>query len=97
MMFSCVHLIRRDWHIALRPSAPPHAVPEFSADGADGRGLYGSPSALIRVIRGQISFSSAALRRPVKSNYGLVAALLRQVHLWLIRTEVRVKLSFFLL
>jgi hypothetical protein len=30
------------------------AVPEFSANGADGRGSGGNPSALIRVIRGRV-------------------------------------------
>jgi len=37
---------------ALSPGRFIAAAPEFSADGADGRGSAGNPSALIRVIRG---------------------------------------------
>ena len=58
------------------------ALPEFSADGADGRGLCGSPSALIRVISGQIS-SSVPSAASCKTDSGLVAAPPRCAHPWL--------------
>jgi hypothetical protein len=57
------------------------AVPEFSADGADDRGSFGCPSALIRVISGQIS-SSVSSAASCKTDPGLVAAPAAPRHPW---------------